>query len=182
MTADTRGSVMAQHLGPLEPAGGRWVIGDPARKAGLSIVLTPEGLEHRRQGQTTPLATVGWGRFVNLGVSAAHRNWQTTATAGFVSAFATADWGRDGCSLQGDLRHPHEAWSARYTHHERRYAAGHVIVLQALFDQISTAGALHRLGDPEWLAAAVTALSSYTSWHGPRGSRLVGTTIRALGV
>ncbi|MEU8773537.1 hypothetical protein [Streptomyces sp. NPDC048606] len=30
---------MAQHLGPLELIGDGWVIGDPGRKEGLSIVL-----------------------------------------------------------------------------------------------------------------------------------------------
>ncbi|MFD7261102.1 hypothetical protein [Streptomyces sp. NPDC059874] len=173
---------MAQHLGPLEWVGGRWVIGDSTRESGLSIALTPEGLEHRRRGETAPLVTVEWGQFVTLGVNVAYRNWQTSRAAGFVAAFRNVDWGRDGCSLQGNLLHPYEHWSARYTHHARRYGAGHVIVLQALFDQLSDARALDRLGDPEWLGAAVTELSSYTSWYAPRGNRLVKATIRTLGV
>ncbi|GAA1574708.1 hypothetical protein ACIQV2_32565 [Streptomyces globosus] len=173
---------MAPRLGPLELVGERWVIGDPTREAGLSIVLTPEGLEHRRRGETAPLTAIKWGQFVNLGVRVAYRKWQTSPAAGFVAAARNADWGRDGCSLQGNLRHPYERWSVRYTHHERRYAAGHVIVLQALFDQLSDAKELYRLGDPEWLGSAVTELSSYTSWYAPRGNRLVKATIRSLGV
>ncbi|WP_328404881.1 hypothetical protein OHS70_36780 [Streptomyces sp. NBC_00390] len=173
---------MAQHLGPLELIGDRWVIGDPTRKEGLSIVFMPEGLEHRRRGEAAPLLTVGWSQFVELKVRAAYRRWHATPAGGFVGAFATgADMGRDGCSLHGILRHPYELWSVRYTHHERRYTAGHVIVLKALFDQITEAKALNRLGDPEWLGAAVAKLSSYTSWYAPKGNRLVKETIQSLG-
>ncbi|MGW7197667.1 hypothetical protein [Streptomyces chryseus] len=69
----------------------------------------------------------------------------------------------------------------RYTHHERRYTGGHVIVLIALFDELTQAKALHRLSDPEWLGAAVGKLSSYTSQYAPRGNRLVRETIQNLG-
>ncbi|MFD0002323.1 hypothetical protein ACFVJ4_07830 [Streptomyces sp. NPDC127178] len=134
---------MGQYLGPLEPIGDRWVIGDPTRKEGLSVVLTPEGLEHRRRGETAPLLVVEWTRFLELRVRAAYRRWQTTPFAGF--------------------------------------AGGHVIVLKALFDELTEAKALHRLGDPEWLGTAVAKLSSYTSWYAPRGSRLVAETVRNLG-
>ncbi|MEU8850163.1 hypothetical protein AB0C70_28960 [Streptomyces sp. NPDC048564] len=69
------------------------------------------------------------------------------------------------------MRHPYDLWRVRYTPHERRYTGGHVIVLKALFDELTEAKALHRLGDPEWLGTAVAKLSSYTSWYAPRGSR-----------
>lgn len=149
---------MGQYLGPLEPIGDRWVIGDPTRKEGLSVVLTPEGLEHRRRGETAPLLVVEWTRFLELRVRAACRRWQTTPFAGF---------------------RPVEG--AVHTHHERRCTGGHVIVLKALFDELTEANALHRLGDPEWLGTAVAKLSSYTSWYAPRGSRLVAETVRNLG-
>ncbi|MFJ3841760.1 hypothetical protein ACIPY6_40515 [Streptomyces sp. NPDC090054] len=172
---------MAQHLGPLELVGGLWAIGDPTRKSGLSIALTPEGLEHRRRGETAPLATVEWGQFVNLGVNAAYRSWHASPAAA-VANQSGHYWGRDGCSLQGNLRHPYEHWSARYTHHERRYAVGHVIVLEALFDQLSDAKSLDRLGDPQWLGSAVTELASHTSWYAPTGKRLVKATLQTIGV
>ncbi|MFD7409285.1 hypothetical protein ACFV7R_43155 [Streptomyces sp. NPDC059866] len=173
---------MAQHLGPLELIGDRWVIGDPTRKDGLSIALTPEGLEHRRRGEAAPLLAMEWSRLVELKVRAAYRRWHVTPFGGLVGGFAPgADMGRDGCSLRGILRHPYEPWSVRYTHHERSYTGGHVIVLKALFDQLTEAKALDRLGDPEWLGAAVAKLSSYTSWYEPKGSRLVKETIRSLG-
>ncbi|MFI1280953.1 hypothetical protein ACH4U5_09355 [Streptomyces sp. NPDC020858] len=89
---------------------------------------------------------------------------------------------RDGCSLQGIVRHPYEPWSVRYTRHERGYTGGHAIVLKALFDQLTEAKALDRLGDAEWLGAAVAKLPSYTSWYAPKGSRLVTETLRSLGV
>ncbi|MFI6010066.1 hypothetical protein ACIBAG_14810 [Streptomyces sp. NPDC051243] len=59
---------------------------------------------------------------------------------------------------------------------------GHVIVLKALFYELAEAKAPHRLGDPEWLGAMVAELSSYTSWHAPKGNRLVTQTIRSIGV
>ncbi|MDO0913294.1 hypothetical protein QQM39_21320 [Streptomyces sp. DT2A-34] len=173
---------MTPRLGPLELVGDRWVIGDPARKDGLCVELTPEGLEHHRRGETAPQLVLPWSRFVELKVRAAYVRWHATPAGGFVGAFAPgADMGRDCCSLYGILRHPYELWKVRYTHHERRYAAGHAIVLKALFDQLTEARALDRLGDPEWLGAAVAKLSPYTSWYAPKGDRLVEATIRSLG-
>ncbi|CAM5615483.1 hypothetical protein SANTM175S_01808 [Streptomyces antimycoticus] len=65
---------MAQLLGPLELTGDRWVLGDPMRKDGLYVVLTTEGLEHRRHGEAAPQLTVQWSRFVELNVRAAPRS------------------------------------------------------------------------------------------------------------
>lgn len=173
---------MAQYLGPLELIGERWVIGDPARKEGLSIVLTPEGLEHHQRGEAAPLFTMEWSQFLELRMRAAYRKWHTTPGLGIVAAAQPgADMGPDGCSLYGILRHPYELWKVRYTHHERRYTGGHVIVVKALFGRLTEAKALHRLGDPEWLGAAVAKLSSYDSWYAPKGNRLVQETIQSLG-
>lgn len=173
---------MTQLLGPLELVGDRWMIGDPTRKAGLCVVLTPEGLEHRRREETTPLLAVQWSQFMELRVRAAYRRWQATRFGGFVGfGQPGGDMGRDGCSLHGIVRRPYDLWNVRYTHHRRHYKTGHVIVLKALFDQLTEAKALDRLGDPEWLGAAVAKLSSYTSWHAPKGDRLVEATIRSLG-
>ncbi|WP_037681930.1 hypothetical protein [Streptomyces cellulosae] len=171
---------MAQYLGPLELIGERWVIGDPTRKQGLSLVLTPEGLEHHRRGEAAPLLAVEWSRFMELQVRAAHRRWHTTPGLG-LSAQPGADLGPDGCSLHGLVRHPYDLWSARYTHHERRYTGGHVIVLKALFGRLTEARALNRLGDPEWLGAAVAKLSSHTSWSASKGDLLVKETLKSLG-
>ncbi|MFG2134648.1 hypothetical protein ACGFNV_43775 [Streptomyces sp. NPDC048751] len=173
---------MTQYLGPLEPLGDQWVIGDPAREDGLSIVLTPEGLEHRRHGEVAPLITLDWSQLMELRVRAAYRRWQAGPAAGIIGAAQPgADMGRDGCSLHGIRRHPYEPWKVRYTHHRRRYTGGHVIVLKALFDQLTEAKELARLGDPEWLGAAVAKLSSCTSWYAPKGDRLVRETVRNLG-
>ncbi|MEU5952037.1 hypothetical protein [Streptomyces sp. NPDC047525] len=170
-----------QQLGPLELTEGQWVIGDPTRKEGLYVVLTPEGLEQHRRGEASPQESVRWSQFVELGVRAGCKNWHLTRFGGLAGAFAPgADMGRDGCSLQGILRHPYEHWSVRYTHHERSYTGGHVIVLKALFDQLDEAKALERLGDPRWLGAAVAELSPFTSWYAPKGTRLVEETIRGL--
>ncbi|WP_330334393.1 hypothetical protein OHS33_34680 [Streptomyces sp. NBC_00536] len=173
---------MAQYLGPLELLGDRWVIGDPSREAGLFFVLTPEGLEHRQRGEAEPLSTVKWAKFVGLGVRATYHHWQTSAASGFFFAGSpNYDAGRDGCSLGGRVRGQYDDWSVRYTHHIRSYGVSHVILLKALFAQLSDAKALDRLGDPAWLGAAVTELSPYTSWYVPKGNRLVKKTIETLG-
>ncbi|MEV7323828.1 hypothetical protein [Streptomyces sp. NPDC093970] len=165
---------MAQFLGPLEPAEAGWVIGDPNRKGGMWVLLTPEGLEHRRHGEAAPRLTVAWSRFMELNVQAAYRKWQTTPG---LPARPGADMGRDGCSLHGTVRHPYEPWRVRYTHHQRGYKGAQVMTLKFLFTQLTEAKALHRLGDPEWLGAAVARLSGHTSWNGPKARRLVETTV-----
>lgn len=159
------------------------MIGDPTRKDGLSIVFTPEGLEHRWCEEAVPLLATEWSRFLELQVRAAYRRWHVTRFGGVVGGFAHgADMGRDDCSLRGIVRHPYEPWSVRYTQHERGYTGGQVIVLNALFGQLTEAKALDRLGDPEWLGAAVAELSSYTSRYAPKGNRLMTETLRRLGV
>ncbi|MFJ8632686.1 hypothetical protein [Streptomyces sp. NPDC093568] len=149
----------------------------------MSILLTPDGLEHHRRGEAAPLLTMEWSQFLELRMRAAYRQWHTTPFAGFAGAFAPgADMGRDGCSLQGIRRHPYDLWSARYTHHQNPYKAGHVIVLKALFDELTEAKALHRLGDPEWLSTTVAKLSTYTSWSAPKGNRFTKETLENVGV
>ncbi|MEV7505852.1 hypothetical protein [Streptomyces sp. NPDC093018] len=170
---------MAQFLGPLELTGDRWVIGDATREGGLYVVLTPEGLEHHRHGQEAPRLTVQWSRFLELNVQAAYRKWQTTPG---LPSRPGVDMGRDGCSLHDIVRHPYDLWRVRYTHHQRRYTGGHVSVLKYLFDRLDKANALDRLGDPEWLGAAVAQLSGHTSWYSPAARQLVETTLENLGI
>ncbi|MET9545099.1 hypothetical protein ABZY36_07270 [Streptomyces sp. NPDC006627] len=173
---------MAQYLGPLELRGNQWVIGDPTRGDGLSVVLRPEGLEQRRRREATPLLAIEWPDFTVLWVRAAFRRWQVTAGGGFVGAFQPGvDTGRDGCSVHGILRRSHEQWSVRYTHHERRYTGGHVIALKALFSELTAVKKLDRLGDREWLGTAVAKLSSHSSWSRSKGGLLVKETIQSLG-
>ncbi|GAA2986734.1 MULTISPECIES: hypothetical protein [Streptomyces] len=174
---------MVQCLGPLELVGDRWVIGDPKRKDGLCVVLTPEGVEHRGRADPAPRSVVQWSRFVHLGVHATYWKWEATRTGGFVGAFGSTPYetGRDGCSLQGLLRHSYEPWSVRYTHHRRHYLGSHVFLLKALVRKLTEARALDRLGDPQWLSAAVAALSPVTAWLPSSGNRLVAETIEGLG-
>jgi hypothetical protein len=172
-----------EHLGPLELVGARWVIGDATRKDGLSLLLTPEGLEQHRRGETPALVSTEWTQLMELRMRAAYQKWQASPGAGIFGGFQPrADFGRDGCSLHGIRRDPYEPWSVRYTHHERRYKGGHVIVLKTLFNELTEAKALDRLGDTEWLGAAVAKLSPYTSRYAPKGIQLVKETIQSLGV
>jgi hypothetical protein len=72
--------------------------------------------------------------------------------------------------------------SDRRVYHQRPYNGGHVIVLKALFHELTEAKAVDRLVDPEWLGAVVAKLASYTSWYAPKGNHLVTETIRSIGV
>lgn len=154
---------------PSELIGHPWVIGDPTRKDGLSTVLTPEGLKHRRREEAAPLLATEWPRFMELQVRAAYRRWHVTRFGGLVcgGGFAHgAVMGREGCSLQGIVRHPYEPWSVRYTQHERGYTGGHVIVLKALLDRLTEAKALDRLGMPSgWVRRLPSCRRT------PRGTR-----------
>lgn len=181
--AGIEGNIVAQHLGPLELVGDRWIIGDPKRKDGLSVVLMPEGVEHYRRADPATQSVVQWAQFVQLGVHATCWKWEATRTGGFVGAFSSTPYetGRDGCSLQGLLSHPSEPWSVRYTHHKRHYTGSHVFLLKALVRKLSEAKALDRLGDPQWLGAAVAKLSPVTAWLPSSGNRLVQETIESLG-
>lgn len=171
------------YLGPLELVGDRWVIGDPKRERGLCVVLTAEGVEHHARDVPEPLLFVPWTRFVSAGVTAAYKAWQTTRTAGVLDALGGSrlESGPDGCAVGGYLRHPYEDWSVRYTHHERGYTSAHVFLLKALFRKTSEAKALRRLGDPEWLGAAVDRLAPLPLWWAPKVNRQVSAIIEDLG-
>ncbi|MFE9440450.1 hypothetical protein ACFYO2_15815 [Streptomyces sp. NPDC006602] len=174
---------MVRHLGPLELVGDRWVIGDPKRKDGSCVVLTAGGLEHHKRGVPEPLAVVPWGKFVSVGVRATHWAWQATRTAGVLDGLGGSHMGagRSGCSVSGLLRHPYEGWSVNYTHHERLYTAAHVTVVADLFKKMSDAKALRRLGDPEWLGAAVDRLAPLPARWAPSMGRQVNAIIEDLG-
>ncbi|WP_030692393.1 hypothetical protein [Streptomyces globisporus] len=149
---------MAEFLGPLELVGDRWVIGDPKRQGGMCLVLTAEALEHHANGEAEPIEVVPWSRFMELGIRAAHRAWMATrgGTALTWAAQTNAlDMGRDACSVHGLVRHPYDDWAARYSHHRRAYTGAHVYLLSHLVEAVSEAKLLHRLGDPQWLAAVV---------------------------
>jgi hypothetical protein len=170
---------VTEYLGPLELVGDRWVIGDPKREGGSCLVLTPEGMEHHKPGAPEPPAVVPWSKFVELGIRAAYRGWHATRTMGVLGG-SYLETGRSGCSMQGILRDPYEPWSVNYTHHERPYTGNHVYVVKALFRRTSEASALHRLGDPEWLGAAVARLAPLSAWWAPALNRQVRETLEDL--
>ncbi|MGX4690408.1 hypothetical protein [Streptomyces sp. JNUCC 63] len=174
---------MAAYLGPLELVGDRWIIGDPKREGGSCLALTAEGLEHHRHGAPELPAVVPWSKFVELHIRATYKARHATRTMGVLAALADSQMeaGPSGCSLNGILRHPYEPWSVTYTHHQRPYTGNHVYVVQALFRRTSEARALHRLGDPEWLGAAVARLAPLSAWWTPTLSRQVREIIEDLG-
>lgn len=172
-----------EFLGPLELVGDRWIIGDPKREGGSCLVLTAEGMEHHAPGAPEPLAVMPWSKFVELRIRATYRAWYATRTMGVVGALGGGhmDTGRSGCSVGGILRHPYDLWSVNYTHHERRYTGRHVYAVKALFWRMSEARALRRLGDPEWLGAAVARLARLSAWSTPSLNRQVREIVEDLG-
>ncbi|MFE3138157.1 hypothetical protein [Streptomyces scopuliridis] len=174
---------MTEYLGPLELVGDRWIIGDPKRQGGSCLVLTAEGMEHHGPGAPGPSAVIPWSKFVGLNIRATFRAWHATRTMGVLGALGggSMESGRSGCSVGGLLRHPYEGWSVIYTHHERPYTGAHVFLVKALFRKTSEARALHRLGDPEWLGAAVARLAPLPAWWAPKANRQVSEIIEDLG-
>jgi len=174
---------MTGYLGPLELVGDRWIIGDPKREGGSCLVLTAEGMEHHEPGAPEPRAVTPWSKFVELSIRASFRAAHATRTMGVLGTLGGGylETGRGGCSVGGLLRNPYEGWSVNYTHHERPYTGPHVFAVKALFQKTSEARALHRLGDPEWLGAAVARLAPLSFWWAPKGNRQVGEIIEDLG-
>lgn len=171
-------------LGPLEQVGKWWVIGDPKRKEGSCVVLTPEGLEHRVRAEPEPLSVVPWRRFVDLRVQSTARAWMATRTGGFLElgnpSYLPQRGGRSACSESGGVRHPYEGWSVNYTHHQRTYPGRDVYLLPLLIRRISEAKELHRLGDPDWVSEAVTRVSALDIRWAPRVRRQLTELVEDL--
>ncbi|MER6094503.1 hypothetical protein ABT154_01275 [Streptomyces sp. NPDC001728] len=149
---------MSAYLGPLEPVGDRWVIGDVKRPGGTCLVLTAEGLEHCANGTSEPLEVVPWSRVMELGIRTTYRAWMATrggTALSWAGQSNAVDMGRDACSVHALVRHPYDDWFARYSHHRRAYTGAHVYLVGHLFEAVSEAKLMHRLGDPRWLGAVV---------------------------
>ncbi len=172
---------MSVFLGPLELVGDRWVIGDPDRKRRSCLVLTTEGMAHHKDGAPEPLAVIPWGRFMWVGVNATTRAWMATRTAGALSlGGGPPDLGGGACSVSATVRHPYEDWSVNFTHHERPYTNSHAFLVDQLFRQVSDVKALHRLGDPQWLGAAVAKLAPVRVRWAPTAVRNVREVVESL--
>lgn len=104
-TDDRRGD-MAEHLGPLELVGDRWIIEDPKREGGSCLVLTAEGMEHHEPGAPGPRAVILWSKFVELQIRATFRARHATRTMGVLGALGGGhlETGPSGCSVGGTLR------------------------------------------------------------------------------
>ncbi|MFG2129905.1 hypothetical protein ACGFNV_19165 [Streptomyces sp. NPDC048751] len=140
-------------------------------------------MEHHEPGAPGPQAVIPWSKFVELHVRATYRASHATSTVGVLGVLGGShmDTGRSGCSVSGLLRHPYEGWSVNYTHHQRPYTGPHVFMVKALFRKTSEAKALHRLGDPEWMGAAVSRLAPLRTWWLPKANREVSEIIEDLG-
>ncbi|MFI7102066.1 hypothetical protein ACIBK8_22220 [Streptomyces sp. NPDC050161] len=173
---------MPEWLGPLELVGDRWVIGDSKRAGGSFLVLAVEGMEHHESGAPEPRAVVPWHRFVELNVTAAQWAWMATPAMGVLGAGSAMNvLGRRACSVQAVVRHPYEDWSANYTHHKRPYEYFRIALVSELFRKTVEVKAAHRLGDPEWLGAAVARLALVRDRSRGSVARSVRETIDDLG-
>lgn len=174
------------HLGPLELVGHRWVIGDPKRMDGSCVVLTVDGMEPHKHGAPVTQEAVPWGRVIDLRLQVAPRARHATRAWGLLGSIAGSGWymdtGPSGCSVSGSLRNPYsERWSVKYTHHERGYPYGQASLVKTLFDKISEAKVLHRLGDREWLYEAVSRVNSVNPNWNPRVNRQIAEIVADLG-
>nr|WSX47542.1 hypothetical protein OG409_00195 [Streptomyces sp. NBC_00974]WSX54314.1 hypothetical protein OG409_38715 [Streptomyces sp. NBC_00974] len=143
-------------------------------------MLATEGIEHHMRGEAEPREVVPWNSLRTLQLRATRKSWMASRTGGvIVAAGGHMDGGRDGCSLSG-TRDRYELWSVRYTHHERTYTSMHMALVVGLVAMTSEAKALHRLGDPEWLGAAVSRLAPTPRWT-PLPLRRVSEIIELLG-
>ncbi|MEU9861598.1 hypothetical protein AB0D99_12020 [Streptomyces sp. NPDC047971] len=172
-----------ERLGPLELVGDRWIVGDPKRADGSCLVLTADGMEHHRNAVAEPRAVVPWSRFMRMTMRATTKAWMASRTVTVLDTVAGGPFspqGRDGCAVVALLRHPYEDWSARYSHHERPYTSAEVFWLGHLFQQTVKAKAAHRLGDREWMGAAVARLAALRPMWGFTVNRRAAEVIADL--
>ncbi|MFE7232834.1 hypothetical protein ACFVAF_19665 [Streptomyces sp. NPDC057596] len=140
-------------------------------------------MTHHEPGAPEPLALLPWSKFVELQIQASYKAWHTTRTMGVLGFFMPPlETGPRSCSVRGILRHPYEHWTMNYTHHKRPYTVSHVYAVEALFQRTSEAQALHRLGDPEWLGAAVARLAPLSAWQAHSRNHQVRGIFEDLGI
>ncbi|MBY8876300.1 hypothetical protein [Actinacidiphila acidipaludis] len=150
-------------FGPLEYAGGLWVVGDPDR---AHVRLTPRGISHWADGAET--VELRWPRFMSFGletqVSRRGDSKRLIRVAKIAANLAGAVYvGSQGSRAAAMLRHPYEEWSADFDHHVRKYTRREITMADALLRHTIAAGKGERLGDPAWVAAAVSAMRGVPS-------------------
>lgn len=163
--------IMLKELGPLELAETHWVIGDPA---GEHMKLLPEGLAHWADGIEQQI--IPWPRLMNFSLE--------TQPGKFASSKGLDRWARIMANLSGvgymasggsrvgaTLRHPYVDWAADFDHHSRKYSRHHINLVDEFLRQAVERKMANRLGDSEWMSAAVDKLSQMPASGSRRRSR-----------
>ncbi|GGW39938.1 hypothetical protein GCM10010503_15440 [Streptomyces lucensis JCM 4490] len=149
-------------LGPLEPAGGHWALGDATRPDTHWVELRPDGL--RQHGPDSGGRLVPWHRIMTgVSITWGKHAWSTNGRGAYTLRGMVA--GRDGGWLRMTLRHPYEDDRLRFDQHARPYRAVDVLRLEHLLRQLVDEGRPQLLGDPRWVARAVAHLAGgRNSW------------------
>ncbi|GGX86245.1 hypothetical protein [Streptomyces anandii] len=171
--AETRTS-----LGPLELAGGRWVVGDSGRPKGRWVEFRPDGLfqhepgEKRAEGEAEGEGAAGgllipWSRIMTgmrLTLGAKYPARGSYGLGGLLDGLPGPWRGHGSGYLHMTLRHPYENWVARFHRHPRHYRGMEIVLLQALMTQVVQTDRARLLGDPEWLGRVVARLAPQRPW------------------
>ncbi|GGW20956.1 hypothetical protein GCM10018980_59850 [Streptomyces capoamus] len=158
-------------LGPLEPVGGHWAVGDATRPDAHWVEFRPDGLHQREPDSEGRL--VPWSRIMSgIRLTWGKHSWNTNDRAMYTPTGMVA--GRDGGWMHMTLRHPYEDHQLRFDQHARPYRAVDALRLESLLRQLSDEGKLHLLGDPEWVGRAVACLAGGTN------SRLTQRALRRV--
>lgn len=143
-------------LGPLEPADGRWGVGDATRPDTHWVEFRSNGFHQHNpdsDGQLIP-----WSRVMNgIWLTWGKHPWNTNSRGLYTPRGMVAT--RDGGWMHTTLRHPYEDHQLRFDQHTRPYRAVDVLRLEYLLRQLTTEGKLHLLGDPEWVGHAAAYLA-----------------------
>lgn len=122
-------------------------------------LLVPLGYEGREVGPGPACAAgAGPAAWSHLEMRVTTSRMASSRVARVLACLTPAGGGTDSC-LTAVLRHPYEDWTARFSHHVRRYTVSETLLVVELFGQASGAGAAQRLGDPRWLENAVGRLA-----------------------
>ncbi|RPE27120.1 hypothetical protein EDD90_10805 [Streptomyces sp. Ag109_O5-1] len=154
------------NLGPLEFVSGEWIVGDSTAPKSKYFKLDRNGLSYWVQGVRAE--TIPWSRFMNLGLSIQASRLSNSGTLARITDLALSLTGssRHGggeAYFTATLRSPYEDWNAHYTRAATKYGRREIRLAQAFFAQVVKCGRADKLGDPQWVAAAVEKIAGITA-------------------
>ncbi|GAA2908036.1 hypothetical protein [Streptomyces mexicanus] len=172
-------TLQSTSLGPLAAIDGRWGIGDAVRPGCHWVELRPDGLYQHdpgTEGRLIPWSRIMTGIWITWGRSP----WNTGGRGMYTLRGTVA--GRAGGWLHMTLRHPYEDDRLRFDRHPRPYRAVDAVRLAELLRQLTEAGELELLGDPDRLGRAVAHLAGgKPAWTRGALRRAVAEALEAAG-